>query len=267
MLDQALEMLDANSQDYLVKRLPEHSPKMHEMLKRIAVSPGPVYVYSQFRRIEGINIFALVLKANGMIEYGWRDPFFKGMKTMEPLAHTLDAYTGKRWGELQSPKEKAGFRPLTYMFWPKSSAKASVMRDHLLNQFNSEANKTGQVIRAFLSTKSGSEGVNLMNVRQVHLTEPYWTQTLLQQAAGRAVRMCSHATLPPGDRQVNVYHYITTVDNHPTNDFNSLKRPQSTDQYVREIATRKANLTNQALQLLKDIAFGLQIKLQLESHE
>ena len=41
-----------------------------------------------------------------------------------------------------------------------------------------------------------------MNIRQVHLMEPYWNTVLTEQAAGRAVRLCSHATLKINRRKL-----------------------------------------------------------------
>ena len=35
-------------------------------------------------------------------------------------------------------------------------------------------------------TQSGSEGISLKNVRQVHLLEPYWNMIRMDQVIGRA---------------------------------------------------------------------------------
>ena len=40
---------------------------------------------------------------------------------MNPLPYTRDAVTGRLWRDLTA-KERNAFQPLTYMFWPKSSA-------------------------------------------------------------------------------------------------------------------------------------------------
>ena len=45
------------------------SPKFHNMLDNINQSPGLVFLYSQFRSVEGIEIFSRVLKANGYKQY------------------------------------------------------------------------------------------------------------------------------------------------------------------------------------------------------
>ena len=65
-------------------------------------------------------------------------------------------------------------------------------------------------------TSSGAEGINLQNVRNVHLIEPYWHPIRTEQVIGRARRICSHQALPYSDddnkneRTVNVYLYLMT---------------------------------------------------------
>jgi hypothetical protein len=58
-------------------------------------------------------------------------------------------------------------------------------------------------------TQSGAEGISLENVRQVHIMEPYWNYVRLEQVKGRAIRICSHKSLPFDERTVEVYTYIS----------------------------------------------------------
>jgi hypothetical protein len=58
-------------------------------------------------------------------------------------------------------------------------------------------------------TQSGAEGISLENVRQVHLIEPYWNYVRLEQVRGRAIRICSHKSLPFEERAVDVFTYIS----------------------------------------------------------
>ena len=54
---------------------------------------------------------------------------------------------------------------------------------------------------------STSEGISLMNVRQVHILEPYWNHIRIKQVIGRAIRICSHRYLPMNERKVDVFRY------------------------------------------------------------
>lgn len=254
---ESLRMLDEDFDTLLIKELPIHSAKMHAMIQHIMKSPGSVYVYSQFRRLEGVGVFSKVLKAHGFIEYGWGDVNIKPTP-MNPLPHTRDAINGRLWGSLtkaeqNSPNVFEIFHPLTYLVWPRSTTNVA-RRNHLLNVYNCEENKRGDLIRVFLSTKAGAEGINLMNVRQVHIMEPYWNEMRVKQAVGRAIRQCSHATLPPKDRHVDVFHYISTVDTHTTEDKTYEGKPESTDQFVQAIADRKQFIINEVERMMKEVA-------------
>ena len=60
-------------------------------------------------------------------------------------------------------------------------------------------------------TASGAEGINLKNVRYVHLIEPYWHPVRIEQVIGRARRICSHKDLPPEQRNIETFLYITKL--------------------------------------------------------
>jgi superfamily II DNA or RNA helicase len=62
-----------------------------------------------------------------------------------------------------------------------------------------------------LGSPAIKEGVSLLRVRQVHIIEPYWNMSRLEQVIGRAIRFCSHKDVEPEKRVVKVYIYIATV--------------------------------------------------------
>ena len=57
-------------------------------------------------------------------------------------------------------------------------------------------NNRGEIIKIFMITSSGAEGISLKNVRYVHIMEPYWNFIRIDQVFGRAIRMKSHMDLP-----------------------------------------------------------------------
>lgn len=270
---EASKMLDSDtmSQQYLVKELPIHSAKMHRMMDIIKTSIGPVYVYSQFRSLEGIGIFSKVLKAHGYMEYGWNDANSSKKLSTTPLPHTKDYRTGREWRTLSESERMSDdidsiFRPLTFLIWPRSTTNAT-KRNHLLNTFNCESNKHGGIIKVFLSTKAGAEGINLMNVRQVHIMEPYWNEMRITQAIGRAIRQCSHATLPKSQRRVDVYHYVSTINTHSSEDKNLQDVPESSDEYVMSIASRKQKIIQRVEQVMKEVAIDCKLNFTHNKQE
>jgi hypothetical protein len=55
------------------------------------------------------------------------------------------------------------------------------------------------------------EGVDFKNVRQVHLLDPWWNDSRMQQVIGRGVRFCSHKDLPPDKRVVDVFIHLASL--------------------------------------------------------
>ena len=78
-----------------------------------------------------------------------------------------------------------------------------------LNLYASDKNNYGQMVQVLFITQSGAEGLNLKNVRDVHIIEPYWNRVRVDQVIGRARRVGSHLNLPPEQHTVNVYEYHT----------------------------------------------------------
>lgn len=132
-------------------------------------------------------------------------------------------------------------------------------------------NNMGEVIKVLMITSSGSEGINLRNTRYVHIMEPYWHPVRSEQVIGRARRICSHKDLPPALQTVEVFVYLMVFSEEQLkSDFAvELKRkdlskslpkvPITSDEYLFEISERKANLTRQLTDVIKQSAFDCYI--------
>lgn len=79
---------------------------------------------------------------------------------------------------------------------------------NLLAIVNSEENKSGKLCKVFIGSRVSGEGVNYKRLRHVHILEPWWNNTVLQQVIGRAARNCSHYDLPKDKQNVLVYKYV-----------------------------------------------------------
>ena len=80
-------------------------------------------------------------------------------------------------------------------------------RERMRILFNKPENNRGQKIKILLATPVFSEGVTLKNVRQIHIIEPPWNMSRMQQVIGRGIRNRSHDDLPPKDRTVEIFRY------------------------------------------------------------
>lgn len=136
-------------------------------------------------------------------------------------------------------------------------------RSKNLEHFNEKSNSHGETCKIMMISPAGAEGISLMNVRQVHLMEPYWHEVRMIQMIGRAVRMCSHKDLPFDERHVDIYRYKSvrakgTVDprgeNKPKGNMLSVGEKWTTDQYIEDLARGKEGLNQSFLDAMKEAA-------------
>lgn len=81
-------------------------------------------------------------------------------------------------------------------------------RQRIQDEFNAEDNKHGGQIDLILLSSTGAEGLDLKNVRHIHVTEPYWNWGRVKQIIARGVRNDSHKTLPADEKNVTPYIYL-----------------------------------------------------------
>ena len=272
--DKVIKILDNDDKPlHIDNDLNEISRKMYHAYKIIRQSRGPILFYSRFEGIYGIQMFSEVLKQNGYIDYDK----MKG-DTEEKIAEIAR----RRNLDDNEPEKIKG----TYMLWTGN---------HRLNKtrevFNKFENQDGSIIRCFLMTGAGKEGINLYGVRQVHILEPWWNEVIDNQVVGRAIRMCSHSHIPISDfedlqynederdherRLVNVYKYYGLLDLRPTNFSNNssiksekmiedIKRAQmmmkrkSADYLMYKVSKKKKDKSELFLNLMKDVSIDCYI--------
>jgi len=199
---------DKSQKSETYKVLYDCSPKMLAIIFNIFKSQGPVIVFSSFVIAEGLRIFKTYLHCFGFSSF-------------------IDIATGKE-----------GFRYTEY-----HGGIDDKTRKINLTNFNHPDNIHGNIIKILLISSAGSEGLNTINVRQVHIMEPYWQEVTIIQTIGRAVRYCSHKMLPLKDRHVDVYRYKSIR-----------KEKQTTDQYIENIARGKEGLLQSFENAMKEVA-------------
>ena len=110
-------------------------------------------------------------------------------------------YTGS-----ESQEEKEIMREVFNGNWDNVP---NAIRDYVMSiPVRGDKNNLGEIVRVFMITASGAEGIDLKNVRWVHITEPYWHPVRMKQVIGRALRICSHKDLPKELQTVNVFLYL-----------------------------------------------------------
>lgn len=116
-----------------------------------------------------------------------------------------------------------------------TSNKDAKHRQRIINRFNDPSNDNGDDIKIVLASKVISEGITLKSVRQVHVYEPAWNLSSLDQVIGRVIRNNSHASLPAEKRNVRIFRYCsTTKDISLSSDASKYIKAGRKDKYIKE---------------------------------
>ncbi len=267
-LAEKIKYMESHQEEFFSpKALEIYSPKFLHILENIE-SPdyaGLHLVYSQFRTAEGIGLLAATLDANGFTQFKIRKTTAGEWKIDIPEEHrgkpTYALYTGT-----ESVEEKEMIRHIYNGEWDDipESLSAELHARHTNNNM-------GEVIKVFMITSSGSEGINLRNTRYVHLTDPYWHPVRSEQVIGRARRICSHRGLPEQYRTVEVFVYLMTLSEEQlkSDEAIELKRqdvsksiprvPQTSDEYLYEISKIKETITKQLTEVIQETSIDCYI--------
>ena len=192
----------------LLQSLYSCSAKMTGICFNIFRSKGPVIVFSNFVKMEGLEIFKIYLKYFG-------------------------------YGDVNDKNSVDNFRYTEY-----HGSISREIRENNRKMYNRKDNIYGKIVKIILISPAGSEGISLLNVRQVHIMEPYWHEVRLEQLMARAIRACSHKMLPMSERKVDVFRYKVARGN----------KKETTDQRIEEKAQKKKKLIGSFLNVIKETA-------------
>ena len=280
-IEVAIAKLESGKRRYLMKpqdggELQNYSPKFLAMLDNIQDPHhlGLHLVYSQFRSLEGIRIFSMVLETNGFARFRIRKDdsgnWIWDIRDEDKGKHMYALYTGT-----ETDEEREIIRNIFNSTWEYVPVN---IKKQL--QQKSSNNFMGEIIKVLMITASGAEGINLRNVRWVHITEPYWQPVRIEQVIGRARRICSHNDLKDEKlRTVNVMLYIMTFTPQQMADDSSLQlrindvskknpqQPLSTDESLFEISSIKEEINHQLLLAIKQASIDCVIHRDATSKE
>ena len=263
LITETMNYLRAHKQSLLTPDgLLTYSPKFLAMLENIEdpEHPGLHLVYSQFRTMEGIGIFAITLEANGFSQFKIKrtgaDGWEINMSEEEMGKPCYALYTGT-----EDAEEREIIRNIYNGAW-------DYIPNNIATQLRARSsnNNMGEIIKVLMITSAGSEGINLRNTRYVHIMEPYWHPVRSEQVIGRARRICSHQSLPVELQTVEVFIYIMVFTKKQLDSEYAIELklsdtsklapflPQSSDQKLYEISTIKEQLTSQLLIGIKEAA-------------
>jgi hypothetical protein len=283
-----------------------YSPKLKRVLERIRENVGTddfrnQFVYSTYRELEGLGILGAILEANGFQKYRLvqESGMYKEDPTMDPAKPAFAFYSGE---------EDAEYREICrYVFnedykgldteFPRHSQS---IRESIIKRGNKK------LLCILMGTAAAAEGLNLMNVRHIHIVEPHWNPARHDQVIGRGIRLCSHASrqrladgniikepVPVEERTIAISFYVSVfspAQASSTSGFNIVPirradtlpkrydspdepgaRPpeafMSSDEFLYNLSYEKSRITAGITRLLKQAAVDCEIHRKLHSKE
>lgn len=179
-------------------KLTEFSSKLPALLEKIQSFPNEKqYCYSAFYTNQG--------SGQGILEIG---------RQMEKLGYkkltVAESKEANKSGK-QLPPGKRYIMAIQKEIGEEGSVSAGRNLHEMLKIYNSEANKNGAIVHMLLASQGFNEGLDLKDVRHIHIFEPLVTMASDLQTIGRARRFCSHAHLDQSEWTVQIHRYLSDI--------------------------------------------------------
>jgi superfamily II DNA or RNA helicase len=199
--------------------------KFNEIYKRIIPNTCTL-IYSQFTNTSGLGGLSLFLKA-------------KGYKLFNETTQTTE--TTNYDTEVNKILKKGYFAII-------SGDIDFNIRENIQKVFNNSNNKYGEIISILLISSTGAEGLDLKNIRSVHLLEPYWNYSRILQTQARAIRYKSHIELKEEEQNVKTYIYLSKQADNKT-----------TDEEIYDLSVNAYELIKEFLNIMKKYSYDCSI--------
>jgi superfamily II DNA or RNA helicase len=177
----------------------EYSTKLNNLLTNIKESQGIVLIYSNYVSKGGTELIERMLQVNGYTSYNSRN-----------------ATIGSNYIQLTSKLSQH-------------------QRTRYLLEINSKENMNGEKIKIIIGSPVISEGMSFKCIRQIHILEPSWNLSKIEQVIGRGIRNHSHDLLPIHERNITIFKYISTFRDIKTIDYLKYQISDYKDRSIKSI--------------------------------
>ena len=123
---------------------------------------------------------------------------------------------------------------------------------YIIRRASDKQNKDGKNIKIIIITETGSEGIDLYNIRQVHIMDPWWNMSKIEQIIGRARRNCSHMLLEEVNRNVSVFLHGCVFKKDGINE--ETENHEVYDMYRYKKSEQSSIINGNILKLFKEIS-------------
>lgn len=220
--------------DFLEKdKLKEYSVKFHNIIKNIEKTKGIIFIFSE-RLDRGCIPIALALERLGFNKYN-NNNMFTGK--CDPKLYIGDKDDKINYGKIVKRKNKY---PANYIIL---SGDKNISPNNIqeINTLRSDENKNGELIKVVIGSPTVAEGLDFKRIREIHIIDPWFNLSKIEQIIGRGIRFCSHTDLPKNEQNVTVYLHA-----------GYFKDIESIDFFVYKDAEKKAKQMGKVEKILKE---------------
>ena len=254
-------ILEKYGKIFSLEHIGKYSCKIEAICKAILNSTGIVLVYSRYLE-GGLLPLALALEEMGLSRYSYSSHIRSFLKEKQPVLNPLT---------MKAKSAKDEYTAKYAMITGTSAYSQSNEMD--IELITNPSNFDGKHVKVVLISEAGSEGLDFKNIRQVHILDPWYNMSRIEQVIGRAVRNKSHCIFPLSQRNVEIYM-------HATHDGSDL---ETADIYMYRLSEEKAIQIGQITRIMKESAvdcilnmnqnnftaeqMGLEIEIELASNK
>jgi superfamily II DNA or RNA helicase len=158
-----------------------YSSKFSYITKLIPNSEGIIFVYSNLNEY-GARMFAMCLEEHG----------YESVSGKQLLTTTSE----------EIPRGSMG----KYILLATDASQSEIVRE--LQRIRRPSNRNGDEVKIIVGSQKIAEGVDLKFIRQVHVLNPWYNMSRIEQVIGRGIRTCSHQLLPFEQQNCTVYLHV-----------------------------------------------------------
>ena len=209
----------------ILNNLNDWAPKVNTIVNHILQMKdnGIAFVFSQFVS-SGVIPIMLALESKGFSKYGGFGP-------------------NSKFNHLKIPRKDLPDRG-NYIVITSNKILATSRMQEYISIARAKGNETGNKIRVIIASGAGGEGLDLKWIRQVHIMEPHFHLSQIEQAVGRAIRNKSHKELPKEKQNCTIFYHATQ---YPVGiDYETI------DMHLYRIAMKKRHATIQVRKIIQE---------------
>ena len=158
-----------------------YSSKFGLITRILKDSDGIVFVFSNLVE-SGAQLFAMCLEEHG-----------------------YESAVGRPLLKTTSDEVKRGSKG-KYVLFTSDTSETDIRRS--LDRLRNKTNIDGSDIRVVIASPKVSEGVDFRYVRQIHVLDPWYNMSRIEQVLGRGMRTCSHSLLPFEEQNCTIYLHV-----------------------------------------------------------